>query len=76
MLALKVVVLDAELNSASNDDIFKAGHRAKKRIFRPNAGFSKIYKVFSIIFPPTNSSISFFTSAASQSDGLRGSGSM
>jgi hypothetical protein len=72
VLALKVVVLDAELYSASNDDIFKARHRAKKPVFRPNAGFSKIYKVLSIISPPTNSSISFFTSAASQSDGLRG----
>ncbi len=30
MLVLKVLVLDAKLNSASNDDIFKEGHRAKE----------------------------------------------
>jgi len=34
-----MVVLDKELNSASNADIFKGGHRAKKRGFRPNTGF-------------------------------------
>ncbi len=72
VLVLKVVVLDAELNSTSNADIFKAGHQAKKRGFHLNTGFSKIYSIFSIISPPTNCSISFFTSAASQSQGLKG----
>jgi hypothetical protein len=43
VLVLKVVVLDVELNSASNADIFKPGHQAKKRGFHPNTGFSKIY---------------------------------
>ncbi len=32
MLALKVIVLDTELNSASNDDIFKERHPAKREV--------------------------------------------
>jgi hypothetical protein len=35
VLVLKVFVLDAELNFASNGDIFKRGHRAKGWGFRP-----------------------------------------
>jgi hypothetical protein len=31
VLVLKVVVLDEELNSTPNDDIFKWGHRPKNR---------------------------------------------
>ncbi len=39
VLALKVVVLDAELNSASNDDIFKGEHRAKNEVLAKISGF-------------------------------------
>jgi hypothetical protein len=70
VLILKIVVLHTELNSASNADIFKRIHRAKKKVFGPNTAFSKISSVFSIISHPTNCSISYSTSAESQSDRL------
>ncbi len=43
MLALKVVVLDAELNSASNGDRFKGGHWAKMGVLGQNTGFWLVY---------------------------------
>jgi hypothetical protein len=39
VLILKMVVLDTELNSASNGDVFKEGHRAKSGAFARNTGF-------------------------------------
>ncbi len=45
MLVLKVVVLYTELNSASNGDIFKEGHRAKEGDLAKGEGDSVIVKV-------------------------------
>ncbi len=39
MLVLKVVVLDAELNSASNGDLSKRGHQAKRGVLDQNTVF-------------------------------------
>src|SRR5438132_607956 len=38
-MTLKVVGIDAELNSLSNGDIFNWGHRAKNRVLIPNTEF-------------------------------------
>jgi hypothetical protein len=35
-MTLKVVGIDAKLNSLSNGDIFNGGHRAKNRVFTLN----------------------------------------
>jgi hypothetical protein len=43
VLVLKVIVLDAELNSASNGDIFKGSHRA-------NRGLSQNTGLFTLFF--------------------------
>jgi hypothetical protein len=50
VLILKMVVLDTELNSASNGDVFKGGHRAKRGAFARNTGFWRKY--ISLIFIP------------------------
>ncbi len=39
MLALKVVVLDADLNSASIGDIFKRSYREKMKSFGQNTKY-------------------------------------
>ncbi len=41
VLALKSIVLDAELNSTLNGEIFKVGHHAKKRYLDKNIGFDQ-----------------------------------
>jgi hypothetical protein len=43
VLVLKVVVLDAKLNSTSNGDIFKERSLGKKRNFGQNTGFGLVY---------------------------------
>jgi hypothetical protein len=42
-MTLKVIGMDAELNSLSNGNIFKVGHRAKNRDFTPNTEFFTIF---------------------------------
>ncbi len=42
-LILKVVGVDAELNSLSNSRIFKGDHRAKNRVLTPNTRFFTLF---------------------------------
>src|SRR5205085_2590721 len=42
-MTLKVIGIDAELNSLSNGGSFKGGHRAKNRVFTSNTGFFTLF---------------------------------
>ncbi len=46
VLILKMVVLDTELNSASNADIFKGGHRVKNAVSVQILVFEKYIRFF------------------------------
>jgi hypothetical protein len=48
VLIPKMVVLDTELNSASNADIFKAGHRAKSGVSVQILVFQKYTSFFQL----------------------------
>jgi hypothetical protein len=50
VLVVKVVVLDAELNSASNDDLSKGGggHQAKRGGLDQNTVFFRIFLIYPV----------------------------